>query len=457
LSPREEGENRWVWELEGLEAIPDEQGMPPAASLAATLAVGYVPSKAVTGGTAFESWDDVATWVTALMAPRLISSSAIRETATKLSGRHEMAEFVQKQIRYVAIEVGIGGYQPHAADEILDNRYGDCKDKVTLLKSLLEGLDTDVRPVLINAYGSGLAPDFPSPLYFNHMIAAVPVPEDWPTIPALMDHPQLGRLLLFDPTDSYTPLGQLPSTLQGTQALLIDGESGHIIEIPVAPAASNGVERTGSFRVFADGHVEGEVKELFRGAARARKRSWLLGSTHGQWLQGAERLVARSLPGVTIEEFGLNGLQQPGDLRERYRFSAPHFAQRAGELLLLRPRVLGSKVHDLNARKERRFPFEFSHLSSDSDSFEITPPLGYAVEQLPDPVRLDLPFARYRSSVTQEGAVLKYKRSLEITRMSVPKEEVAALRDFFRSVDRVDRDVAILRAHPGMNDARERN
>jgi hypothetical protein len=445
FSPRKEGERRWVWELEGLEAIPDEEGMPPVASLAAALAVSYVPDEPVKSGTAFESWDDVASWMTELMKPRLISTPAIREMSIRLGNSRTMGEFAQKQIRYVAIEIGIGGYQPHAAAEILESRYGDCKDKVTLLKSLLDELGTNVRPILINTNGRGLEASFPSPSYFNHMIAAVPIPEDEPITDAVIDHPQLGRLLLFDPTDPYTPMGQLPTVLQGTEALLIDGDSGHIIETPVAPAAANGMERTGSFQLFADGHLEGEFTELFRGADRTRERSWLLSRAHAQWQQGAESFVARWLPGVRLEEFGVRGFQRPGDLVERYRISAPHFAQAAGELLLVRPCVLGPRVYSLKARQERTFPFEFSHLSTARDSIEIALPAGYVVDQLPDPVYLDPPFARYESSIALQGNILKCERNLAITRKSVPKEEVAALRDFYRSVDLGERDVVVLR------------
>jgi hypothetical protein len=452
--PRQESENRWVWELEDLEAIPDEQGMPPVASLAATLAVAYVPDEPISTGTSFESWDDVASWMTDLMAPRLLSTPAIAEMANQLGDRQAMAEFVQKQIRYVAIEIGIGGHQPHAAAEIFDNRYGDCKDKVTLLKSLLDGLGTDVRPVLINTDGRGVEVDFPTP-YFNHMIAAIPIAADEPTTAAVMEHPRLGRLLLFDPTDRYTPLGQLPTAQQGTQALLIDDDSGYVIETPVAPTASNGIERTGSFQVFADGHLEGEVEEFYKGAARVSERRWLLNRTHDEWMRGIERYVARWLPGVAIQEFRMKRSRKTGDLTESYRLIAPAYAQSAGELMLIRPCVLSSKFYDLKARKERKFPFKFSHLRTERDSFEIAVPVGFTVEELPDPVDLELPFARYRSSVTQEGNILKYDRSLEITRMSVPKEEVVALRDFYRSVDRGERDVVILRRGTEENDSRE--
>lgn len=449
VSPRVAGENRWVWELENLPGIPEEEGMPPFSTLAAGLAVGYFPEREVARGKAYESWHDVARWFTGLMAPRVNPSGAITDTARRLGDRKALAEFVQKQIRYVAIEIGIGGYQPHLAHEVFRNKYGDCKDKVTLLKSLFQSLGLDLYPVLIHSGGRGLEPDFPSPLYFNHMIAAIPLSEEEPAGPAVLTHPELGRFLLFDPTDPRTPFGQLPSSLQGTKALLVRGDTGHVIETPVAPAAYNRLLRTGHFQLFPDGRLEGEMNEQYRGTSAARERSWLLRQTHDQWMRGAESFVARWLPGVRLEKFGVGYLEGRDMLTETYHLAAPYFGQTAGELLLFRPCVLGSKVYDLAARKERKYPFQFSHLRSQSDVFEISLPVGYIVEKLPEPVEFDLPFAHYRASVTQEGNILKYTRTLEIKQLTVPAEVVPALRDFYRSVDRDERAVAILRRQEG--------
>ena len=88
---------------------------------------------------------------------------------------------------------------------------------------------------------------------------------------------------------------------------------------------------------------------------------------------------------------------------------------------------------------------------------EQTDLLGENKIEIPNPVYVDLPFARYQSSVTQQGNVLKCERSLAITRMSVPKEEVAALRDFYRSVDRGERDIVILRRRTAINAPPERD
>ena len=91
--------------------------MSPVSTLAARLAVSYVPGKEVKHGQAFESWDDVGQWFGGLMEPRTAPSEEILSTAGRIGSRRSIAEYVQKQIRYVAIEIGIGGYQPHFAAE----------------------------------------------------------------------------------------------------------------------------------------------------------------------------------------------------------------------------------------------------------------------------------------------------------------------------------------------------
>jgi hypothetical protein len=120
--------NVWVWELTNLPAIPEEEGMPPGASVAATLGVSYFPSGDAASkirGRPFATWDDVARWASELMETRLSPSAPMAETARQLTTPQAVGEFVQKQVRYVAVEIGIGGYQPHYAHEIFANRYGD--------------------------------------------------------------------------------------------------------------------------------------------------------------------------------------------------------------------------------------------------------------------------------------------------------------------------------------------
>src|SRR5439155_21618233 len=106
----------------------------------------------------------------------------------------------QGDVRYVAIELGIGGYQPHLADEVLKNRYGDCKDKVCLLLSLLAAAGIPGEPALVKTAGEGVLDTALVDLgQFDHMIARV----------------QLGdEVVWVDPTASSCALGYLPGADQ---------------------------------------------------------------------------------------------------------------------------------------------------------------------------------------------------------------------------------------------------
>ena len=74
-----------------------------------------------------------------------------RENHAAAKDAGDLAEFVQQDIRYVGIELGIGGFQPHPAPDVFSHRYGDCKDKATLVRTMLREIGVDSYYVLINA------------------------------------------------------------------------------------------------------------------------------------------------------------------------------------------------------------------------------------------------------------------------------------------------------------------
>jgi len=113
---------------------------------------------------------------------KVIVTPKIREMAQQitkgLSGARTRAlalsDWVRKNIRYVAVYVGPGGVVPHAADTILDNRYGDCKDHVALLESMLTAIGIDSSPALINLGRSYRLQEVPTLGVLNHVITYIP-------------------------------------------------------------------------------------------------------------------------------------------------------------------------------------------------------------------------------------------------------------------------------------------
>ena len=138
-----------------------------------------------------------------------------------------IAQFVQRDIRYVAIELGIGGWQPHPARDVFTHHYGDCKDKVTLMASMLREAGVDSYYVVINAERGAVRPTCRHN-GFNHVILAIRLSSDIPDVSfeASVQHPTLGRLLFFDPTDELTPFGEVSGNLQANYGLLVSPEGG---------------------------------------------------------------------------------------------------------------------------------------------------------------------------------------------------------------------------------------
>jgi hypothetical protein len=129
-----------------------------------------------------------------------------------------------------------------------------------------------------------------------------------------------------------------------------------------------------------------------------------------------------------------------------YSFVAPSYAKQAGDLLVVRPRVMGIESSDLLETKEpRRFPVIFEGPEKNSDTFEITLPGGYAVDDLPPAVDMDYSFASYHSKSEAVGNKLKYTRTFEIKELSVPMEKMDDLRKFYRVIAGDERNTAILK------------
>jgi tetratricopeptide (TPR) repeat protein len=208
--------------------------------------------------TTFHSWDEVAKWFHALEQPQVVPTAEIRAKAAELSGTastendklHAIYNYVALKIRYVGLDFGLGRYQPHPAADVLANEYGDCKDKQTLLTSLLAAQGIQSLPVLINATRE-IEPAVPSPGQFDHVIAAVPQGKD---------------LVWLDATAEVAPFGFLPANLRDEQALLISGDgSGRIVRTPVNPPFKNLIDYQMTGTLGDDGTLQAKAKASFRG------------------------------------------------------------------------------------------------------------------------------------------------------------------------------------------------
>ncbi len=449
--------NQWQWAVSNVKAIKFEEDMPPPVGVAGRMIVSLFPPGGVKKG--FQSWSEMGSWYSTLTNGRRDPSPEIKQkvaaltasAATPLAKMQSLAAFVQSDIRYVAILLGIGGVQPHPATDIFANRYGDCKDKATLLSSMLKEAGIDSYYVVINAERGVVTSATPPHIGgFNHVILAVQLPPGLtdPSLMAVVQHPKLGRILFFDPTDHLTPFGQLSGALQANYGLLVTPDGGDLIELPQLPSASNAITRSAKLTLDDKGTLQGEVKEVRLGDPASSQR-WALRSAtkSADQIKPIETTLSHSLATFQIGKATVTSLHQNQlPFEYDYSFVSPNYAKHAGDLLLIRPRVLGSKSSSiLETTEPRLYPVEFDAPERDTDIFEITLPAGYDVDDLPSPVNADYDFAAYHSKAEKDGNVLRYTRVFEVKQLSVPVNRMDDLKKFYRIIATDERNSVVLK------------
>jgi hypothetical protein len=445
VTPQEDANNQLHWDLADISAVEQEAEMPPPQSIEGRMVVNYLPPSGVAGN-AMDSWQDVGKWYAALSTDRRLASQEIKQKVSELTASSKdtlskiraLTGFAQREIRYVAIEIGIGGYQPHPAESVFTNRYGDCKDKATLLAAMLHEIGIESFYVLVNTRRGVIAPDYPPGLNFNHVILAIPLPADVQDadLLAIVAHPRYGRLLLFDPTSTLTPLGYLPSYEQANYGMLAGADGGELIRMPLFPPSANRLGRAAHLTLSPDGSVTGSVEEIRQGELAEASRSKLLAAQGADRAKVIESFLGSFLPGFTLTRASVGNLEAYDKMFVlNYQFVVPNYAQSAGDLLLVRPRVLGAKVSTILEEKDRKYGIEFETATLQTDMFELTVPPGYVPDELPPPLKIDYEFASYSSSVEMISAnVLRYTRSYQLKDVMIPPGRLGDLKKFFRQI-----------------------
>ncbi len=434
---------RYRWEMNNEPAIDLERVPmhPSAESLAGRMTVHYSGP-----GLAFPedgTWRGIGEWYSALAHDRVAATPAIAAKAAELSAgktdfydkAEAIGDFVQQHIRYFVIEMGVGGFQPHPADAIFRGGYGDCKDKATLLSAMLSTVGIHSDLVMVDTHRGVVDPDAPS-IAGNHVIAAIEVPKGYenPRLHSVITAQTGKRYLIFDPTWEDTPFGQIEDNLQGSYALLIEGPASQIIQIPVLSPDLNTIHRSGTLTLNADGSLKGNVTEQYFGSLAEDDRMELKELDSSKQQELIDRTVSRDLMAASLSNLKIQNVAAlDKDLTTSFNVTADHYASSVGPLLMIRPRVLGSYALPID-HKSRKISINLGRTMQATDSFDIQLPDGYAVDELPDPVKEDVGFASYESSTKLEGHTLHYTRIYTVRQVSLPADKYPDLQRFVATI-----------------------
>lgn len=401
------------------------------------------------------SWDDISGLYHWLSKDRLAPSPAMKQVvaeliqhaATPLEKIRAIANYVRKNISYVAVEMGIGGFQPRHVQNIFTNRYGDCKDMSSMIVSLLGEAEITAYPALVLTLDVGeIDPEFPMQ-YFNHCIAYVPgVPETEGWIEAWPEHDRFGRSLWIDATSESASVADMPWSIQGTHALVVTPDKGHLIETPLFGPEMNVKHRAVRAALSTDGDLHLEGEEYFTGNHSINFRSLLKQRTEGDRKKWLQQYLGNRVPRIKLDSFqhsALNNLDEKMEIR--YRVTAGRYANRAGALMFFRPHVMIRWKQNPFTDDQMGEAIAFTHPFSEIDTLSIALPPSYVVDDLPEETDMDTGFGSYRTRYTVQDGTLIYTRHLAIRHREIPRESYADWKAFFGTVVNSDKAMVVLK------------
>lgn len=391
----------------------------------------------------YRTWEEVAVWYQGLVAEQLQPSveitRAAREAVAGIPQTDERArlraiyDFVVKKTRYVGLEFGIHGYKPYKVAQIFQRKFGDCKDKASLLKVMLKEVGIESSLVLARTRrGGDIAPEPASLSVFDHAIVYVPKYD-----------------LFLDGTAEFSGSGELPTQDQDISVLIVSdprapwGGKGHLGRTPVLPAPSNTVSRSFDVQLAADGSakVRDELQIVGQSAERWREHYQSAGAQKERY----EKAWNENFPGtkaLRVELPGIADLEKPvvlhGEIEVPAWGRAPSDAGQGGRSHDLVLRALGREPDLLRSFARlsgRKYDLILGFPWVNQEQVTLNLPAGLTARRLPEPRQLTSPFGRFDLTVMRSGRQVVVKGLLRIDRHRITRAEYAAFRRFCTDVD----------------------
>jgi len=403
------------WEFKNIPQIIPESNMPPTVEINPTLFIST-----------FASWDDVYNWWWNLAKDKMAADATIQEKVRELIQGQDSDEakirkiynFCAKEIRYVAVEYGQAGYEPHQAIDIFRNKYGDCKDQAILLVTMLKKAQLSAWPVLIGTKDYyNLNEDFPNML-FNHAIAAV----------SLKD-----KTVFLDPTAETCSFGDLPPADQDRRVLVCKEDGYRIEDTPLYPAQHNLARQIMNIKINDDESITAEKSIFTFGVYDQAQRYWLLYTVPELIREQIESKIQEISIGARLKTYNINNLEDLDKTVElNYKFQGPEYFTIGGKLRIM-PQ-LSSLDSAIVAKDKRKYPIDFSILDTKDTELNIHLAPNFMLKYMPQDLIEDSPWLKFAVEYKRQKNGLIFKQKVELKKSRISEDEYPEFKNFFESL-----------------------
>ncbi len=410
------------WTARDLAKIVDEPTMPGWSEVSEYIHVST-----------YARWSQVARWYWELVKRQLSGGPAIIQAARRIT-RGAVTErqkiraihaFVTRNLRYVGLAFGIHGYQPYAANQVLSRKFGDCKDKSTLLIALLSQVGVDSTLVLVRTRRQGRMASTPASLApFDHAVVYLPKHD-----------------LYLDATAEFSGSGELPAQIQGVMALQINEGRGVLRRTPVGSARSNRVIQQDQYVLSVRGPGRLNRTIEIRGTEAARWRRQY--QVKEDRLQRYEQALNQSLGGVKILRLEMHGLTR---FEQSVRVRVAAQVQGLTRSLTSRSVAIAcaGSPSSLTRRwarlSRRRHALVLPHAWSNKRVIELRAPPGWRAAALPAPRTIRTRLGTFKRHLERKGWGVRVTLELEVLHDRIAPADYGDFRRFLLQVDQLQNE-----------------
>ena len=411
------------WEVRDLIAYQSEKHSGSPTNYVPAVRIGPVKFQLDEFEGDMTSWKNFGTWINELYAKtngltdekKRFYNELVKNASNDNEKARIIYRYMQDNMRYVSIQLGIGGWRPFPASFVDEKKYGDCKALSNFLKSALEAVNIKTNVLIIER---GNAPqkvdeEFPEN-YFNHVILCIPHPKD---------------TVWLECTSTTLPFGELDPSTQNRKAMMITDLGGVLVNTPRSSCYDN-IE---NFTTHIDVDKEGGAMVSTTWSLKGESREELLYRFHDLKEDEKKTFFIRD-----------NGWKQPdqinisiADKRDNpYRVTAKMDYEKissfsAGNKVFLAPRLYDIFNEDLPETQKRIRDYHFSFPFQSTDTTFYTFPAGFNIESLPTDRSIVKPFAVYRCTSNFDAGT----RTLTIVSLLQIKEGVIKAADYQQLLD----------------------
>jgi len=369
----------YTWEIKNLSAMKTESNSPSLKELAprVMLAPSVFEAEGYKGD--MTTWEGFGKFIYQLKLGRDVLPDAVKakvhELTDNIKDDHQkvnvLYDYLQKNTRYISIQLGIGGWQPFDATYVATKKYGDCKALSNFMVALLKEAGIVGKYVVIGA-GEDAEPirdDFPS-LQGNHVISCVPFKTD---------------TIWLECTSQYTSPGFMGTFTGDRKAILIDEDGGHIVNTPFYKPSDNLQYRVVNAKIDAEGNLDADVKTKFTGNKQELPQALIYEVSK----EYRDKYLNRSINLPTYEVDKSDYSEEKGRIpvvKEVLHLTSPGYANITGKRFFVTPNLFNRTATRYSADSVRKYDIVFKEAYHDVDSIVITIPEGYTVESMPQPI-----------------------------------------------------------------------